>query len=141
MKRLINKSIVFANMPKEYAQLVQMFQLRPITNRKTLACATRIADAMAGHNLSQDQADYFAVLVTLMEQYEKAHLPQPNRKHDHLGNLQFLMEQNQMNTLDLGRILGQRKLGSKMLLKKRPLSKMFIIKLADHFKVNPAYFL
>ena len=69
---------------------------------------------MAGHKLTRDQEDYFAVLVTLIEQYERAHVPQPKLEHDPLGNLKFLMEQHGMNAADLGRLLGQRELGSKL---------------------------
>ena len=58
-----------------------------------------------------------------------------------MGNLTFLMEQHQMNASDLGRLLGQRELGSKLLREERQLSKTMIVKLADHFHVSPAYFL
>ena len=46
-----------------------------------------------------------------------------------------------MSVSDLGRLLGQRELGSKLLREERQLSKTIIVKLADHFHVSPAYFL
>ncbi len=130
-----------AAMSKDYHGLVRMFPLRPLHDKIDLDNATEITDAMAGHKLNRDQEDYFAVLGTLINEYEQAHLPQPRRKHDPVGNLIFLMEQHQMNTSDLGRLLGQRELGSKLLRKDRQLSKAIITKLADHFHVNPACFL
>ena len=140
MNKLVG-NMNFAAMPKDYQGLVRMFPLRPLHDKVDLANATEIADAMAGHDLNRDQEDYFAVLATLIDEYERADRPQPRRKHDPVGNLIFLMEQHQMNASDLGRLLGQRELGSKLLRKERQLSKTIIAKLADHFQVSPACFL
>jgi HTH-type transcriptional regulator/antitoxin HigA len=131
----------FPVMPTDYHGLIRMFPLRPLHDKVDLANATEIADAMAGHELNQDQEDYFSVLATLINEYEKANLPQPRRKHDPVGNLAFLMEQHGLSASDLGRILGQRELGSKLLRKERQLSKAIITRLADHFHVSPAIFL
>ena len=139
--RKTTAQVIFATLPKEYEGLVRMFPLRPLHDKVDLDNASEITDAMAGHDLNQDQEDYFAVLATLIDEYERAHVPQPRRKRDPVGNLAFLMEQHQMNTSDLGRILGQRELGSKLLRKERQLSKTIIVKLADYFHVSPAYFL
>jgi antitoxin component HigA of HigAB toxin-antitoxin module len=133
--------ITFADLPKRYYALVRLYPLRPLCDRVDLANATEIADAMAGHDLTADQEDYFVVLTTLIEQYERDHAPQPRRKHDPLGNLAFLMGQHNMNASDLGRVLGQRELGSKLLRGERALSKTHIRTLADHFHVNPTCFL
>ena len=134
-------NIVFATLPTDYADLVRMFPLRPLHDKVDRDNATEITDAMAGNDLNQDQEDYFSVLSTLIDEYERTHVPQPRRKHDPVGNLTFLMEQHQMNASDLGRLLGQRELGSKLLREERQLSKTIIAKLADHFHVSPAYFL
>ena len=134
-------NVVFAVLPKDYEALVRMFPLRPLHDKADLDNATEITDAMAGNDLNHDQGDYFAVLATLIDEYERAHVPQPRRNHDPVGNLTFLMEQHQMNASDLGRLLGQRELGSKLLREERQLSKTMIAKLADHFHVSPAYFL
>src|SRR5271170_287004 len=138
MKKTSN--IVFVDMPKNYAGIVAIFPLRPIHDKVDLENATEITDAMAGHDLTPDQEDYFDVLVTLIEHYERAHVPQPKLHHDALGNLKFLMEQHGMNASDLGRLLGQRELGSKLVRGERELSKAHIRKLAEHFHVSPAVF-
>jgi antitoxin component HigA of HigAB toxin-antitoxin module len=134
-------NLTFADLPTDYQDMVRMFPLRPIRDEIDLDNATEIADAMAGHALGPDQDDYFAVLTTLMDEYERAHVPQPRRTHDPVGNLMFLMQEHGMNASDLGRLLGQRELGSKLLRKERQLSKAVIVKLADHFHVSPACFL
>ena len=46
-----------------------------------------------------------------------------------------------MNASDLGRLLGQRQLGAKILSGDRDLSKAHIQTLAAHFGVSPAVFL
>ena len=130
----------FADLPRNYKELVAHFPLRPIHDKIDLDNATEIADAMAGHEFTRDQEDYFDVLVTLIDQYEQAHLPQPELNHDPLGNLKFLMEQHGMTASDLGRLLGQRELGSKLIRGERELSKTHIRKLAEHFHVSPAAF-
>ena len=134
-------NMIFADMPKDYEGLVRLFPLRPLYDKADLENATEIADAMAGHDFSKDQEDYFVVLTTMIDQYERANVPQPRRKHDPLGNLIFLTEQHQMNASDLGRLLGQRELGSKLLRGERELSKAHIRKLANHFHVSPAMFM
>jgi antitoxin component HigA of HigAB toxin-antitoxin module len=123
-------------MPKDYGGLISQIPLRPLHDQVDLANATEIADAMAGHDLSKDQEGYFDVLTTLIEQYEQARVAQPERVHDPIGNLQFLMEQHGMTASDLGRILGQRELGSKILCGERELSKAHIRTLAAHFHVD-----
>jgi HTH-type transcriptional regulator / antitoxin HigA len=133
--------VTFATMARDYRGLIAMFPLRPIHDQVDLDNATEIADAMAGHNLSSDQEDYFDVLTTLIDQYERAHVPGPARRHDPIGNLRFLMEQHAMSVSDLGRLLGQRELGSKILRGDRELSKAHIRALASHFRVSAAMFI
>jgi len=134
-------TLTFAAMPRDYQALVRMFPLRPLHDKVDWANATEITDAMAGHKLNRDQEDYFTVLATLIDEYERSNLPQPRRQHDPVGNLIFLLEQHNMNASDLGRLLGNRELGSKLLRKERQLSKTIIAKLAEHFQVSPACFL
>ncbi|MEI7766900.1 MAG: hypothetical protein WCJ97_05630 [Phycisphaerae bacterium] len=133
--------MAYTQLPKDYAGLVRMYPLRPLHDQVDADNATEFTDAMAGHELTPDQADYFAVLTTLLNEYERTRSPQPRRRHDPVGNLVFLMEQHQMNASDLGRLLGQRELGSKLLRRQRQLSKAIITKLAEHFHVSPACFL
>jgi antitoxin component HigA of HigAB toxin-antitoxin module len=55
--------------------------------------------------------------------------------------LKFLLAENGLTGSELGRILGQQQLGSKILTHKRELSKTHILKLAEYFAVSPAVFL
>jgi antitoxin component HigA of HigAB toxin-antitoxin module len=55
--------------------------------------------------------------------------------------LRYVVEQTGMSASDLGRLLGNRALGSKLLTGQREPSKSHIRKLADHFRLDPGYFL
>jgi hypothetical protein len=58
-----------------------------------------------------------------------------------LQRLQYLAEQAGLSASDLGRLLGNRGMGSLLLTGKRGLSKTHIRTLAQHFKVRADYFL
>jgi hypothetical protein len=79
--------LTFAALPRDYQGLISMFPLRPIHDQVDLDNATEIGDAMAGHDLSPDQEDYFDVLTTLMNEYERAHGARPQRQHDPMGRV------------------------------------------------------
>ena len=55
--------------------------------------------------------------------------------------LKHLMEENNMNTSELGYVLGSRGLASEVLNGKRGLSKTLIAKLSRRFGVDPVLFL
>ena len=55
--------------------------------------------------------------------------------------LQYLVKEAGLSASDLGRLLGNRGMGSVFLTGKRGLSKTNIRKLAEHFKVRADYFL
>ena len=76
-----------------------------------------------------------------MERYEEEHHAIDISDLDPMETLKFLLEENGMNANDLGEILGQRQLGSKILRGERNLSKTHIVSLSRHFRVSPAVFL
>ena len=97
--------------------------------------ALEVLDAMAGHNLTADQDDYFETLSMLVEAYETAHLPGMPVKRG-LLLLKHLMEENEMSAADLSRLLGtDRSLGVRILNGERNLTIEHVKKLALRFKV------
>jgi antitoxin component HigA of HigAB toxin-antitoxin module len=52
--------------------------------------------------------------------------------------IRSLMEEHDMSESDLGRLLGDRSLGHRILSGERELSKAHIHVLAEHFSLNPA---
>jgi len=136
-------ALTFESIPTTYARLVGKFPLRPIHDPTELDNATEILDAMALHNedFTPDQADFFDVLSTLVETYETQHDPLLIPKASPLETLKSLLVAHEMSASDLGRILGNRELGSKILRGARKLTVNHIKKLAERFSVTPSLFI
>jgi HTH-type transcriptional regulator/antitoxin HigA len=130
----------FRRTPKDYSGLVRMVPPRPIHDKVDLANATEIVDALAGHDLTHDQEDYLDVLSDLLQKYEGEYSPMRRAASTPLERLRFLVEQAEMSASDLGRLLGNRGLGSLVLRGQRQLSKTHIRILAEHFRLDPGYF-
>ena len=60
----------FSELPKSYAALCSILMPRTIHNEAELGNVTEILDLMAGHKLTNDQADYLDTLATLVADYE-----------------------------------------------------------------------
>lgn len=138
--RKTHHKIAFADIPADYMDLVAMFPPRPIHDPADYANTLEIIMAMAGHALSRDQDDYLTILSELILQYDREHDQRRVRGTPH-QRLRFLVEQAGLSASDLGRLLGNRGMGSVYLTGKRGLSKAKILKLARHFKVRTDYFL
>lgn len=95
----------------------------------------------AKSKLSASQERYLETLTILIEDFERQHHAIETRDIDPLATLHFLMEENGLSSRDIGKILGQPQLGSKILRGDRELSKDHIRKLSNHFQVSPSLFL
>jgi HTH-type transcriptional regulator/antitoxin HigA len=128
--------------PANWKTLVgKLYLLRPIRTQGDYNRCLHIIDMLAGQTgLNKDQKDYLESLTALVEAYEKEH-EKIDAGGDAVETIEFLLDENGLTGSDLGRILGQRQLGSKILSRKRELSKAHILRLADYFSVNPAVFL
>jgi HTH-type transcriptional regulator/antitoxin HigA len=128
------------DIPATFDELRQTFPLRPVHDAVDLENATEIIDAMAGRDLNTDQSDYLEALTELAGAYEDVHHKKDLSHVTPLDALRRLVEHNGMTASELGELLGNRSLGSKILRGERELSKAHIRKLADRFKVSPALF-
>src|SRR5438874_2392029 len=93
----------------EYLQLVRRLPLRPIrTEGQYKEAAKRHLDliARADMGLSEGEADYMEVLGRLIREYDEAHSPLLKQKSTPIERLKFLMEEHDMNSIDLGKLLG-----------------------------------
>lgn len=121
--------------------LTGLYDLRPIRAKKEYETALKaLKTIMRVPNRNLDQNDYMKQLANTIADYE-AQKYRIENKHDPVGNLKFLIEQHNMSSSDLGRLLGNRSLGSLILNGHRALSKGHIRKLSEHFHVNPSVFL
>jgi HTH-type transcriptional regulator/antitoxin HigA len=128
----------------EFLELVQKFPLKPIRSNEQLHAAHRVIDEMTKipeEKLTQDQLDYLEVLGTLTTTYEDRFMSPEVAGVTGLDVLKHLLEANDMSASDLGRLLGNRELGSKILREEREISKAAAKSLGDHFGVPPEIFL
>lgn len=131
----------FKDLPKTYAKLVAWYAPRPIRNETECQAATGMIDALAGHALNRDQDDYLDLLSTLVEAYDKEHHAIKAGKMTPLEALEYLMEESGMTAADLGKLLGERTLGSKILRGERKIRLTYAKALAMRFCVDIGLFI
>lgn len=131
----------FKQLPKTFDGLCRRHPLRPVHGYLEWEEATQMIHALAGFPLNKDQEDYLESLATLVEEYEHAHDAKDLAHITTLDVLRDLVERNGMTASDLGELLGNRSLGSKILRGERALSKAHIVVLCGRFKVSADLFL
>ena len=127
-----------------FMELVAVFPLRPIRSEDEYKRASKVLDHLVirGEDaLSHDEQDYLETLEMLIAAHDEAHVQMALERRTPLQRLKYLMKESGMKTADLGRLLGNRGLASLIVSGKRQLSKAHIRKLAEHFRLDPGYFL
>jgi HTH-type transcriptional regulator/antitoxin HigA len=128
----------------EYLELVRKFPLRPIRSEVQLRAAHKVIDELTRipeEKLTRDQADYLEVLGDLASAYEDRIMSPEVAPVTGLDVLNHLMDANDMSASDLGRLLGHRELGSKIVRGEREISKSHAKALGEHFGLPPETFL
>jgi HTH-type transcriptional regulator/antitoxin HigA len=134
------KAISAKSLPADFHALVRILPPATIRDQVDYDNVQELIDALTSlPKLTDGQEHYLDTLAVLMHAHEEEVEPMPNVSPVEM--LKFLMEQNEMNASDLGRLLGERSLGPKVLNGDRELSKAHIRKLAERFAVSPALFL
>jgi HTH-type transcriptional regulator / antitoxin HigA len=131
-----SKTTTQSKFPRTYSKLVGQFMPRPLHDDVDYRNALEILDSMAGFKLNSDQEDYFDAIATFVEKYETEHHSIGNLSMTPVELIQSLLAEHHMTPSDLGRLLGDRSLGSRILSGQRQLSKDHIRTLADHFQIN-----
>jgi HTH-type transcriptional regulator / antitoxin HigA len=131
----------FGKMPKTFGGLCRMLAPRPIHDEADYGNAIEMLDSLVGFKLNKDQLDYVEVMSVLTGAYEDEHHAIDTSDISGLDSLKYLLEHNDMNASDLGELLGNRSLGSKILRGERELSKAHLRILAKRFKVDAGLFL
>ena len=125
-----------------YLRHIKRFALRPLQSEGEYRAAVKVLGQLAAREeLDDGERDYLSALSRFVGDYEAQHYKLDDRKMTPLEALKYLMEENDMNTTDLGYVLGSRGLASEVLNGKRGLSKTLIRRLADRFAVDPGLFL
>jgi len=132
------RTLTHDDIPETYAELVGLFMPRPLHDEMDYRDALGVLDAMAGFEMNADQEDYFEAVATFVEKYEARHHALDAEGLTPVELLRSLMNEHGMSESDLGRLLGDRSLGHRILTGERELSKAHIRTLAEHFSLNPA---
>ena len=133
-----NMTLAHDEIPDSYADLVGLFMPRPLHDEVDYRNALAVLDAMAGFKMNADQEDYFEAIATFVEKYEAEHHAIDQSKMKPVELVRSLMEDRGMSESDLGRLLGDRSLGHRILTGQRELSKAHIRTLAEYFSLDPA---
>jgi HTH-type transcriptional regulator/antitoxin HigA len=132
------RTLTHDDIPESYAELVGLFMPRPLHDDVDYRNALAMLDAMAGFEMNADQQDYFEAIATFVEKYEAEHHAIDEMKMTPVELLRSIIDEHEMTESDLGRLLGDRSLGHRILTGQRELSKTHIRILAEHFSLNPA---
>jgi HTH-type transcriptional regulator/antitoxin HigA len=145
MKTLTHKTrpfATYADIPKTYRELCQLYLPRPIHDDTEDAEATVIMNALAVFaRLNAEQQDYLDVLTDFVDEFDKARkIEWP--KISGLDVLKHLMEERGMSAADLSRVLrASRNLGAMILRGERKLTLKHVRTLSRHFRVSADLFL
>jgi antitoxin component HigA of HigAB toxin-antitoxin module len=131
-----------SKIPSDFESLVRAHPPAAIHDEIAYENAMELVNTLTSlPNPTEGQLKYLDTLTILVERYEDETDGVVPKGVDSLGVLRYLMEDRGMNASDLGRLLGDRSLGPKILNGDRALSKVHIKLLAKHFNVSPAVLL
>jgi len=130
----------FSRIPKTYDKLIKFHVLRPIHDEVGYKNAVEVVDALAGHQVNEDQDDYLLVLSGLVERYESDSLPE-RRPISGLSMLKYLLTENGLKGDDLAPMLGvDRSVAYRILKGERGLTTAHVKALRDRFGVSADVF-
>lgn len=131
----------FSELPTDYAGLVAMHVPRPLHDAVDEANVERIIELMAGHDLTDDQADYLDILSDQLLKYQEREQP-AKRRRSVIDRFRYLLEESGTTPASLQKILACSQTKISLLLNgKRELTKEDIRLLAGHLKLRADYFL
>jgi antitoxin component HigA of HigAB toxin-antitoxin module len=109
----------FRHFPTTYSALVAMLPPRPIHDDLDLANATEVIDRLANFALNRDQEDYLEAIATFVKAYESERFPVDDSQLTPPDALKALLAEHGMSASDLGRLLGNRTLGTRIPIARR----------------------
>ena len=127
----------FPDFPKSYAALCAILMPRTIHDEAELDNVTELIDLMAGHKLTNDQADYLNTLATLAADFEDGNVDELPKPAPH----KFLaahLENISMSASRWGELIGiDRSTASRLLRGERKLSTTHIRNTAKVLNIAP----
>lgn len=136
------KAMSARSMPSRFTDLVGLLPPHVIRDEGDYDNVIEFMDKLlARPKLTKGQTEFFETWTVLIGAYEDEHHAIDTSDISGLDSLKYLLEQNDMTASDLGELLGNRSLGSKILRGERELSKAHLRILAKRFKVDAGLFL
>jgi antitoxin component HigA of HigAB toxin-antitoxin module len=133
-----------AEVPKTYEELVRLYPPRKIHDSIELENATEVADWIALHAKNDAQLDYLELLGDLLDQYENqaAKAARQGKASTPIELLEYLVEENDISTRELGQILGvDHSVAARILKGERAITLEHAKSLGTRFKLDPQAFL
>jgi HTH-type transcriptional regulator/antitoxin HigA len=132
----------YANVPKTYQELCELYLPRPIHDATEDQAATEMMNLLSVFpRLNADQQDYLNALTEFVDAFNRAKPARWPKVHG-TDVLKHLLKEHELSGADLSRILGgSRNLGAMILRGERNLTLAHIRKLAAYFKVSAELFL
>jgi antitoxin component HigA of HigAB toxin-antitoxin module len=129
-------------MPGRFNDLAATMPPRAIRDDVDYDNTVQMIDALLRlRHRTKGQDDYLETLSQLIAAYDEAHYALDTSHITPLSSLKYLLERNDMNASDLGKLLGNRALGSKIMRGEREMSKANIRVLCKRFKVSADLFI
>ncbi|MFH0823069.1 MAG: type II toxin-antitoxin system HigB family toxin [Pseudomonadota bacterium] len=116
----------------------------PLKSEDDYQRALEVVDRLAvkgEEKLTDGERDQLDIFTTLIEAYENVHHAIVLPELPTVEFLKKLMSESGMGASDLGRLLGDRSLGYRILSGERSLSKRHVKILSEHFRMDPSTFL
>lgn len=113
----------------------------PVHDEKDYGRAIGVLDhLMPLDHPNKNQRDFIDIMIPVIEAYENQHHRIDTSRITAIDLLNSLLKDHEMTASDLGRLLGNRTLGSAILSGRRELSKTHIRILAQRFCLEPGAF-
>jgi HTH-type transcriptional regulator/antitoxin HigA len=129
-----------ADAPETYEELVRLYPPRKIHDQVELENATEVADWIALRAQNDAQLDYLELLGDLMDEYENT--GKTDKAASPLEILNYLVEENDLTTRELGKILGiDHSVAARILRGERTITVEHAKNLGARFKIDPKAFL
>lgn len=135
-----SSKLSFSRLSRTYDKLIKLHVPRPIHDEVGYKNTVEVVDALAGHQVNEDQDDYLLVLSGLVERYESDSLPE-RRPISGLSMLKYVLGENGLTGDDLASILGvDRSVAYRILKGERGLTTAHVKALRDRFGVSADVF-
>jgi HTH-type transcriptional regulator / antitoxin HigA len=129
-------------LPSRFEGLVAVLAPRAIHDEIDYENTIEMLDRLTSlPRLTKGQEQYLETLSVLVEAYESEHHAIEVDDLSPIQVLKHLLDSNNMSASQLGELLGNRSVGSKILRGERELSKSHIRVLAKRFNVDPGLFI